>query len=151
MKIEKLMEQYAESKRKFLTEAQEAFKEFLKEFFDSNPEITVIKWSQYTPYFNDGDSCIFGVNDPVFSNSDPDNVSCWGNWGELEEERDREFVFQGTWSIPTHLEHKKDVFAEFTRIICSSEMEDVLYRMFGDHVCVTCTREGISAEEYEHD
>ena len=148
MKIEKMLEQYAESKRKFLTEAQGAFKEFIKEFFDMNPEIRVIKWSQYTPYFNDGDSCIFNVHEPTFSNSEPDNVTCWG---ELEEERDREFAFQGEWSIPTHLEHKEDVFEDFTRVICSSEMKDVLHGMFGDHVCVTCTSEGIDVEEYEHD
>ena len=22
-----------------------------------------VRWSQYTPYFNDGDACVFGVND----------------------------------------------------------------------------------------
>lgn len=32
-------------------------------FFAEFPEITAVIWTQYTPYFNDGDPCEFYVND----------------------------------------------------------------------------------------
>ena len=28
------------------------------------PEVEAVRWTQYSPYFNDGDVCEFGVNDP---------------------------------------------------------------------------------------
>lgn len=35
-------------------------------FLDSCPEVTGVHWTQYTPYFNDGDSCEFGVNEMCY-------------------------------------------------------------------------------------
>jgi len=148
MKLEKLIENYTEAKKQFTVAAQESFKEYLKEFFDANPEIKVIKWQQYTPYFDDGDECVFSVHDVTFSNSDADNVSAWG---ELNEEREGEFAFQGTWGMLDAGRAKKDVYDNMNGTICSSEMQDIMRAMFGDHVEVTCTREGINVEEFEHD
>src|SRR6476661_3962783 len=37
-----------------------------KEFFANTPEIIYITWDQYTPYFNDGDTCEFSVHDKWF-------------------------------------------------------------------------------------
>lgn len=34
--------------------------------FDNVPALKAIAWNQYTPYFNDGDECVFCVNDPAF-------------------------------------------------------------------------------------
>lgn len=33
----------------------------------AHDEVTGIAWTQYTPYFNDGDPCIFRASDPSFS------------------------------------------------------------------------------------
>lgn len=33
----------------------------------AHPEVTGIAWTQYTPYFNDGDPCVFSVGEPYFS------------------------------------------------------------------------------------
>lgn len=38
----------------------------VKQFLDNCPEVTGVHWTQYTPYFNDGGSCEFGVNDFCF-------------------------------------------------------------------------------------
>lgn len=150
MKLDKLIEDYSEAKKQFTTAAQGAFKEYVKEFFDANPEIKVIKWTQYTPYFNDGDECVFSVHDVVFSNAaDADNVS---HWGDLKDDENKdEFAFQGTWGVPKELEHKKHIFDDINGTICSSDMNDIMRGMFGDHVVVTCTREGIAVDECEHD
>jgi len=40
-----------------------SFGEALKAFFEATPEVQSVFWTQYTPYFNDGDSCYFSVGD----------------------------------------------------------------------------------------
>lgn len=47
----------------YQVEAQAAFAEATKEFFIATPEISTLEWTQYTPYFNDGDECTFRVGD----------------------------------------------------------------------------------------
>lgn len=39
--------------------AEDAFRETFAEIFQKNLELKSIFWKQYTPYFNDGDTCIF--------------------------------------------------------------------------------------------
>jgi len=34
--------------------------------FEVCPEIESVYWAQYTPYFNDGDSCVFSVHEPQY-------------------------------------------------------------------------------------
>jgi len=36
----------------------------LKEFFKNNESVESVRWRQYTPGFNDGEPCTFGVTDP---------------------------------------------------------------------------------------
>jgi hypothetical protein len=36
-------------------------------------------------------------------------------------------------------------------MIGSSEMEDIMLEMFGDHVKVVATRNGFDVEDYDHD
>jgi hypothetical protein len=38
----------------------------LKDLMAQNPLIEGVRWTQYTPHFNDGEECIFGVNNPEF-------------------------------------------------------------------------------------
>lgn len=147
--LNKLIESFEATKQKFQTEATELLKEEFKSFFKDVPEIKVIKWTQYTPYFNDGDPCEFSVNEPTFSNADDaDLVSAWG---EYEGEDEGIFAFQGTWSLPGELKDKKDRIKELSEMLCSSAMEDVLLAAFDDHAIVTVTRAGIDSDEYEHD
>ena len=40
--------------------------EAAKRFLGNCPEVTGVHWTQYTPYFNDGDSCEFSVNEFCF-------------------------------------------------------------------------------------
>jgi len=35
------------------------FNDGFKEIFESCPELVGVRWTQYTPYFNDGDACNF--------------------------------------------------------------------------------------------
>jgi hypothetical protein len=150
-----LIEQFAEAKKNFQAEAKKSLTAVFKEFFDETPEIKVIKWTQYTPYFNDGDTCIFRVNDPTFSNVDDSTlVSTYGelDMDEYEAKEEGLYAFEGSWSrpddLPAHVVTNTDLISN---LICSEEMEEVFEAAFGDHVCVTVTRDGIDIEDHDHD
>ena len=148
--LSKIIEEYEITKEKFQTEAKKLLKEEFKTFFDQVPEIKTIKWSQYTPYFNDGDECVFGVNEPVFSNCEDTNLV--SSWGEYDgDENDGMFVFQGTWGLPDEFKSKEHLFQEMDSLICASAMREVMLGAFGDHCEVTVTKDGIDVDHYEHE
>lgn len=51
----------------------EKFLEMLDAVFAADPDVTALGWRQYTPYFNDGDACYFGIHseDIVAKGADP--------------------------------------------------------------------------------
>lgn len=162
-KFDKLLDEQEELRRKFQATAQELFKETTKEFFDSNPAITAVVWTQYTPYFNDGDTCEFGVNSPTFTNApDPENVN-WGSYDGDEEgvfavenisyvmNSDRDYYKNEQEAIKKAGVIDVDSCEAFQRMICSSAMEDVMQAMFGNHVKVIATRDGFDIQDYDHD
>jgi len=163
--FDQLISDQAELKRKFQEQAQSLFKDITKEFFEKNPGVTGVIWTQYTPYFNDGDTCVFSVGDLTFTNAPADELSdiCWGEYeGETEGvwaadnigyvlESDREY-YQGTKNaILAAGGVDATSCALFAKAVGSSEMEDVMQAMFGDHVKVIATRAGFEVDEYDHD
>lgn len=65
----KIAEQNAkleEMRKAHMKSIQTDFNEIIKLFFDECPKIQAVIWTQYTPYFNDGDECVFSVNEPYF-------------------------------------------------------------------------------------
>ena len=150
--FDKLLDEQRELQKKFQATAQALFKETTKEFFEKNPNVTAIVWTQYTPYFNDGDTCEFGVHEPSFTNApDPENVK-WGEYdGDEETAADggEIVVYEGWGSFPDIFD--KASCDSFSRMIQSGEMEDVMKAMFGDHVQVVATREGFEVKDYDHD
>ncbi len=100
--------------------------------------LTGIKWAQYTPYFNDGEACVFGIHgvyyqiDGAEEGGDDDDGWCETYW---------------------YGDDKPPAFAAdlkaFEKAI--NEIGDGMERIFGDHVEVTCTRESIEVNEYSHD
>ena len=109
-------------------------KEFPKLFaplFDANPEVNKFSWSQYTPYFNDGESCTFSVN-----NGDV-TVNGLSEWDQDDNDAETNV--------------KPEVFKQFENIL-QSVPDEFYMELFGDHVEVIVNRDGtISTEEYEHD
>lgn len=149
---------------KFQTEAQAMFKDTMKEFFDKNPGITALKWTQYTPYFNDGDACEFRVNEVYFTNASPEELENVNNYGEYEGEDETVWVVSNMKYALTSKYHAEDAAKILAaggvdedscnlidKMISSSEMEDIMQEMFGDHVQVTATRDGFDLNDYEHD
>ena len=55
--------EYLKQKTEVATKFKNALELFSKDFFKLVPLVKRIEWTQYTPYFNDGDSCEFSVNE----------------------------------------------------------------------------------------
>lgn len=144
------IDRYETMRREMQKELQESFNGFVREFFENNPDIKSIVWTQYTPYFNDGEPCVFNVNDPTYSNSiDGEDVT---PWGEYLGEEEGIWAHQGTWGVDkTNQAHLIEAMENFSKVICSTAMEDVMIAMFGDHVKVVCTPDGFDVIDYDHD
>jgi len=156
-----------ELKRQFQEKAQGLYNNLVTDFFELDPAINLITWTQYTPFWNDGETCEFGVNDPYFSNATGDDIDDVSSYGEYEGNnddiwseshlsyilkcRDKEYYQPCLKSIDLG-EVNIESCDLFSKMIQSSEFEDVMKDMFGDHVSVRITREnGISVNEYDHD
>ena len=161
--FDKLLEEQRELAKRFQSKAQELFKQTTKEFFEKNPGITAVIWTQYTPYFNDGDTCEFSVHDAYFTNAEGEDFDDVTSYGEYEG--DKEGVWsEGSWILTSDGEYSKKhregmdltgvdaaSVEKLSGLIQSSEMEDVMKAMFGDHVRVVATREGFDVEDHDHD
>ncbi len=148
--------EYLEARKK-IREAKAFAQNEAKRIFENEAKAIVeelgiksFSWTQYTPYFNDGDACVFSVyNDyPAINGHDeyegPDAPKYL--YGEAlaalsPEERAEYDRAQEEYRAP----YKR--VAEFLR---SWEEEDFLF-MFGDHVEVTVTKDSIEVDDYSHD
>jgi hypothetical protein len=157
-----LLQEQADLTKRFQEKAQELFKETTKEFFDKNPAITAVIWTQYTPYFNDGDTCEFAVHEPYFTNAK--NLDDITRWGEYEGEDEENEWSMELWSLTSDSDWAKEArskidmtqinlpsISKFSQLIQSSDMEEVMEAMFGDHVRVVATREGFDVDDHDHD
>lgn len=168
-KFEQLIAEQRDLSKKFQETAQGLFKETTKDFFEKNSGIKAIVWTQYTPFFNDGDTCEFSVNEPVFTNAEREDLEYVNPWGEYEGENEKIWVCE-TYSI-VHLyddgrpwlDDTREAIKEsgqtidikacdlFSRMIQSADFEPVMEAMFGNHVKVIATKDGFDVEEYDHD
>lgn len=161
--FDKLLEEREELNKRFQAKAQELFKETTKEFFDKNPGITAIIWTQYTPFFNDGESCVFSVGEPYFTNANEEQMDDVTSYGEYEGE-DEGVWSESDWIFTSDSDYCRErregmdftqidgrSISKFSSMIQSSEMEDVMEAMFGDHVRVVATRDGFDVQDHDHD
>jgi hypothetical protein len=125
-------------------EARKILTPGLRDFMEAHPEIEAIRWRQFTPYFNDGDACEFGVGELTYKLVGGD---VYDDEGDYED---------GFLSISTYGKPKDWVtpdwflaLGELERALMGSESE--LEAAFGDHVKVTVTRDGVDVDEYDHD
>lgn len=141
-KIEQIVTEYTRVKKEFQEKASSAMKEAFTDFFMNNPNVMGIAWTQYTPYFNDGDECIFNVNEAYFTlnNVKPEDFS-----GCYDEEN-----FHDSWSAKQNsIDHAAEVLNFWKELMTIPD--EVFKETFGDHVEIYATREGFKVEEYDHD
>lgn len=123
---------------------EEFFKKAIAFLFDKHPKLEKFSWTQYTPYFCDGDVCEFSANTDYFTiNDNDDECSEWGYRSMLEKATPAKVAENK--SKLEHLQAKKaaaisqENFREAERI--RNEIQSVEY----DLEC--CDRDAILAEQ----
>ena len=136
-----VMTKYTEAKKKMkaaLEQAnaivKEAFLEASNEVFNKYPNIESFSWTQYTPYFNDGDECTFSAQTEYPQLTFTDGTEVDINYGGGDA--DAKVVAKEIAAVKTFL-------AQFDE----SDYEE----MFGDHVRVVVSRKGAKIEGYGHE
>ncbi len=136
-----------------------------------DPSVAEFGWHQYTPYYNDGDPCVFSANsawvklvegaaiaEPADEDDDEDEE------GRIEIEYDysnRLGDRPRTWNHETksydYADYTGPDEARYDRLLAladaidDGEFDNVLLKTFGDHCEVTVRRDGIQVDEYSHD
>lgn len=147
--IKEKIESIKKQKEELVNQLKNDFAPMLKPLFDkTNGKITSIGWNQYTPYFNDGDECMFSVNFDYL------NIN-----GKNEYDIDSldwriKYYLEGNEKYPLQEEWDLELFGfvnEFKELLNS--IDDDFYKdLFGDHVEVTVNADGtVETSEYDHD
>ena len=143
--IPKDLQDYIDAKKNLQAQGkllgQQSIKGLFLEFFEGHPEVEQLRWTQYTPSFNDGDPCTFDVYEP--------SVKLSGEHVKSDED-DEDKEFQESWDIRgTHKDLAKSLQDLYGRM---QDLSEVLLTIFGDGSEITITRTGdINIDEYYHD
>jgi hypothetical protein len=124
----------------------------------NDPFVMEFGWAQYTPYFNDGDPCTFGVRGEVWFRTIED--------ADVDDTYDLEIDSHPTIGIrrwnrdaskyePIQMSPEKravyDRCKALNTAIEGGEFLDVLLNAFGDHAEITVKKDEIKVDSYEHD
>lgn len=113
-----------------------------KAFFTDHPEVEALRWTQYTPHFNDGDVCYFSRHEFEVKGDVTSHLSNKEDTQEYEDDFYPDYYLSKTSGLRDALDELDEVF---------SGTEDVFEAAFGDGVRVTATRAGFKVEDYDHD
>jgi hypothetical protein len=176
--IQKTAEQMQEEFNRVASEFQEKmrsmFTDMTKSFFEAAPEIKAVVWNQYTPYFNDGEECVFSIGDLFFLKEfDPSDLMDAYNYEGTEYEFETDITEDNLrrWKNLNNKFPHQTYSARISKIenlrkdprnielasLCKSfhgvikQNEDLMEAIFGDHVTVYLTPGKSFAEEYSHD
>lgn len=154
--LKEKQEQIKKLKKEMLEASNKVFTEMTGILFKDHPKLKSFSWVQYTPYFNDGDTCTFSAGTNYISingeNVDdaewlsPVKVKSWGTWNREAK------VYEGREEVP-NLDYDKELAdaVEEIREFLSHFDDDFFLSQFGDHAMITITENGVSIDEYEHD
>lgn len=146
----------AKLKSEALNISNEVFVEWSRELFDRYGRLESFSWNQYTPYFNDGDTCVFSANtDYIKVNGEYAEDSEWisesivTNWGTYNRETKK---YEGRVEVPNkgYDPELAGAVKEIQSFLNSLDNDFYIFR-FGDHSEITVSREGIEVEDYDHD
>ena len=140
--LSKLSDEQAEVKAQLKKKAQESVRPALREAFEELtaviPGLTAVRWQQYTPHFNDGEPCEFGLHGLYINLGAADG----GDYDDGFEDAE--------WGEPAGITSAgKTLLKSFCKSL--GDIETLLQMAFDDHAQVTLNRESIEVEEYEHD
>jgi hypothetical protein len=148
-----LKDQIAELQRQFKTQAAMLFAAESKQVFEQFPTLRSFRWTQYTPYWCDGDTCEFGVHMDYDLTITMEKDGQEERFDEMSPSSTKRQIESGTtWDDKPFVpgaEHWATVaIGDFTKQFDDSLMKE----LFGDHVEVTVFHTGqVQIGEHEHD
>jgi hypothetical protein len=152
--------------KKFKEEQQDFiknhFSNFMKLFFEACPSVKAVMWCQYTPYFNDGEPCVFGLGTISFiPKTEKEKETGVLETLEQEDEDPQNYYEEYGHEIWKDAEHTAKYSPEISleeaknlselRILLTS-LKEYLKTTFGDHTFIKCVCDGkVEITEYYHD
>lgn len=145
--------------------SKKGFRDSIQQIFDEFEFLGAIKWTQWTPYFNDGDPCEFSVGTPTLYTI-KDAKSILKSEEDLEDDEDEDYdeddngsEFQSkldafySWQKPGENADPRYVEAYESVHKLFSALDDSFFeKTFDNHVTVIIPREGDPiVEEYYHE
>jgi hypothetical protein len=135
---------------------KDIFKDASQELFEAHPNLVAFGWTQYTPYFNDGDVCEFGVRSDspfiVFTTSESKDLDYDNEFSTYRYES----RWDSTLKKSTPVDLTPELEAELKTgkaVVAFLQMfdDDQFKMMFDDHAQVNVTKDGVEVEHYDHD
>jgi len=154
-KFDDLKKKIADAQKELKTTAKTLFKELSVAIFTDNPTLDSFGWTQYTPYWNDGDTCTFSANTeyPTVTILAEDGIKVRHdeNYGEtvwLDPEDEEIEHDADTEKYDAQIEKVSGKVADFLQNFSDEDLET----MFGDHQEVTVYKNGkIDTDHYDHE
>lgn len=152
-----LADQFNEIQHRIQEDLKGALEVAFKDFFAKYEGVEAVSWTQYTPHFNDGEPCVFGINEfeLLFNNTDALHACLkkkdWeGNELTYTQERLDELLeeYLDSWEANTDT----PVFEDLKEIESAvQDLDKLIAALLGDGIRVSVTREGIETDWYDHD
>ncbi len=147
------------SRNKMRKVGKDALISAFKEYFEKHPIVEKVLWTQYTPYFSDGDPCVFDINQfelRFFKDKIKDgaiNKSYDQSYNEDEDEDYEDSPSYGEFYNKDYFDSEhKEAENDLSELESQCyEIDSVLKNVFGDHCLVVATREGFNVTEWEHE
>lgn len=143
--------------KEFQSASREVFEELAQTILEKYPIIQSFGWRQYTPYFNDGEACVFTAQTDCpfirFGGETLDeNVDL--DYDDEFSEYSYTIGYGADKRVRANLtDTQKQEYEAGNAVITFLQTfnEEQYKAMFDDHVKVTVNRDGIDVEEYEHE
>ena len=143
-------------KQEIIADSSGLFDEFRVYIFSKYTELNSFGWTQFTPYFNDGDVTLFSANtDYLMLNGEYMEESKW--YGETE------ITEWGTWDQKTksYKGRKQHLNSDYNPKLAEAGDEiidflnhfddDFYLDKFGDHAVVTVSSAELGISDFEHE
>jgi hypothetical protein len=140
-----------------------------------DPDIHSFGWRQYTPYFNDGEPCVFSVDNVWYLTvGDAEDEADHKQWAESYYTWEQEHGYAGSRGFaevivenvysdedrrwvrrerpnPRYDQARFERCEALSQALYSDKFDLALLSAFGDHAIVTINKNKITVEYYEHE
>jgi hypothetical protein len=153
--IEKLRKQMSDAeaevqkvRKEMRAQGRAAIEPVFKHFLEENPDIAAIRWEQYTPYFNDGEECHFRLRQFCLEFTDDFRSKHMNEDFDAQYAEEEKWYEGEAWYVSKESTYGQSVLAKFKAFENQIRDQSLFYAIFGDHVRVTATRNGLSVDDY---